>query len=291
MIDGGQSNWSDLCVPTGGVTAQYRGGSGTPLVLLHGINASWRIWRPVLGSLQAEHEVLALTLPGHRGGPPLKDHAPVSLDALADEVEEMLDVAGIDTAHLVGNSLGGWLAVELGRRGRARSVVAFSPAGGWRHARDLRRVIRLLSAGRAMIERRERLGLETLLRRPSLRRVLLRQAMERGDQVPAREVAALIEDAVVCLAYAGFIAWVRSAQPIGRWTEPAAYPLRIAWAEHDRTIPFSRYGRPFLAAVPEADHVTVRGVGHIPMFDDPAILARTILEVTDEQTTTGETDE
>jgi alpha-beta hydrolase superfamily lysophospholipase len=262
------------------VTAQHCGGSGTPLVLLHGINASWRIWRPVLGALEAEHEVLALTLPGHRGGPSLKNSQVVSIDALADGVEAMLDAAGIDAAHLVGNSLGGWLAVELGRRGRARSVVAFSPAGGWRHDRDLRRVIRLLAAGRAMMERRERLGLEAMLRRPRFRRLALRPAMERGDRVPAGEAIDLIEDALECAAYPGFIAWIRSARPIESARAQAAHPIRIAWGEHDRTLPFRRYGRPFLDAVRDAERLTLRGVGHIPMYDDPVIVARTILEIT-----------
>ncbi|HEY1516735.1 MAG TPA: alpha/beta fold hydrolase, partial [Solirubrobacteraceae bacterium] len=266
------------CMPS--PDAMYRGGSGAPLVLLHGINASWRVWRPVLGALEAQHEVLALTLPGHRGGPPLNGFDPVSIKALADGVEDMLDAAGIDTAHLVGNSLGGWLAVELGRRGHARSVVVFSPAGGWRDYGDLRRVIRLLSTGRAVLERHEQLKLEGLLRRPRFRRLALRAAMEHGDHIPAGETVDLIEDALGCLAFAGFIAWIQSARPIERWREPAAYPIKIAWPERDRTIPFSRYGRPLLEAIPEAEYVTLGGVGHVPMFDDPPLVARTILEVT-----------
>jgi alpha-beta hydrolase superfamily lysophospholipase len=249
-------------------------------VLLHGINASWRIWRPVTGALEAHHDVLALTLPGHRGGPPLQSSGPLSIDALADGVEAMLDAAGIDTAHLVGNSLGGWLAVELGRRGRARSVVAFSPAGGWRTDRDLRRVVRLLSSGRAVMERSERLGLEALLRRPRFRRLALRAAMAHGDRVPARELSGLIEDALGCAAYPGFIAWIRSARPLSPSQQQAAYPIRIAWPERDRTIPWGGYGRPFLDAVPGAEHVTLRRVGHIPMYDDPMIVTRTILEIT-----------
>jgi alpha-beta hydrolase superfamily lysophospholipase len=267
-------------MPSPEVTAHYRAGSGTPLVLLHGLNASWRIWRPVLGALEAEHEVLALTLLGHHGGPTLENSDPVSIDALADGVEATLDAMDIDTAHLVGNSLGGWVAVELGRRGRARSVVAFSPAGGWRHDRDLSRVIRLLSGGRAVIERTERLGLGALMLRPRFRRLALRAAMERGDRVPARDATDLIEDALGCAAYPGVIAWIRSAPPIAPSRERAAYPIRIAWALRDRTIPFRRYGRPFVDAVGGAEQVTLRGVGHIPMYDDPAIVTETILEIT-----------
>jgi alpha-beta hydrolase superfamily lysophospholipase len=260
--------------------AIHCGGAGTPLVLLHGINASWRIWLPVLETLEAAHEVLAVTLPGHRGGPPLQNGDPISIAALADGVEAILDTEGIQAAHLVGNSLGGWLAVELGRRGRARSVVAFSPAGAWRDDRDLRRVIRLLSSGRAVLERSERLGLERLLRRPRFRALALRAAMAHGDRLPVGEVGGLIEDAVGCDAYPGFIAWIKGAAPLAASPELARYRIRIAWPEHDRTIPFKSYGRPFLDAVPGAEHVTLPGVGHIPMYDDPSLIARTILEIT-----------
>jgi alpha-beta hydrolase superfamily lysophospholipase len=261
-------------------SASYRGGSGTPLVLLHGINATWRVWRPLLPVLECEHDVFAPTLPGHRYGPPLADGKPVSVVELADGVEHILDRAGIETAHLVGNSLGGWLAIELGRRGRARSVVALSPAGGWSSRRDLRRVIRLLSSGRALIARREALRLERLVRRPRFRRIAFRQAMERGDLVAAADALDMLDDAAECVAYPGFIDWVRNAQPIAAVDHPPPYPVRVAWSEHDRTIPFARYGRPLVGALPGAEHVTVAGVGHVPMSDDPALVARTILEVT-----------
>jgi pimeloyl-ACP methyl ester carboxylesterase len=104
--------------------------------------------------------------------------------------------------------------------------------------------------------------------------------MERGDRVPARDARDLIEDALGCAAYPGVIAWIRSARPIAPSRDQAAYPIRIAWALRDRTIPFRRYGRPFVDAVGGADQVTLPGVGHIPMYDDPAIVIRTILEIT-----------
>ena len=266
--------------PDAGVTALHRSGSGTPLVLLHGLTGSWRVWQPVLGELEAEHEVFALTLPGHHGGSVLDPGAAVSISALTDGVEAGLDALGIRAAHLVGNSLGGWIAVELGRRGRALSVVALSPAGGWTGARDLRRVVRLISMSHATMRYHERLRLAELLQRPRLRRLALRTVMAHGNRVSRQELAAMIEASVGCTAFEGFIAWIRSAQPIARGPSSAPYPVRIAWAERDRVIPFARYGKPYLAAIPEAEHVTLRGVGHVPTFDDPRLVARTILEVT-----------
>ena len=54
-----------------GFTAQHRGGAGEPLVLVHGFTDTWRTWELVLPALEARHDVLAVTLPGHAGGPEL----------------------------------------------------------------------------------------------------------------------------------------------------------------------------------------------------------------------------
>src|SRR5437763_2705459 len=110
-------------------TPAHRGGSGPPLVCLHGFTETWRMWELVLPALERHHEVLALTLPGHAGGPALP--AALSDETLPDALERLMDEAGFARAHLVGNSLGGFLALQLAARGRARSVVALAPAGGW----------------------------------------------------------------------------------------------------------------------------------------------------------------
>src|ERR1700758_2644479 len=108
----------------------HRGGSGEPLVLIHGFSGTWRVWEPIVPLLEPSHDVLATTLGGHVGGPQIAP-GEVTVAMLADLLESAMDDAGFDTAHVVGNSLGGWLALELGHRGRARSVVALAPAGGW----------------------------------------------------------------------------------------------------------------------------------------------------------------
>ena len=110
-------------------TASHRGGTGSPLVCLHGFMETWRTWELVLPALERRHDVLALTLPGHAGGPRSMARRPGT--QMADAVERAMDEAGFDTAHIAGNSLGGYVALQLAARGRARSVVAFAPAGGW----------------------------------------------------------------------------------------------------------------------------------------------------------------
>ena len=112
----------------------HRGGLGTPLVCLHGFTDTWRTWELVLAELEARHDVLAPTLPGHAGGPVLEGEPHER--TLADAVEAAMDEAGMDTAHIVGNSLGGYVAFQLAERGRARSVVALAPGGGWADGDD-----------------------------------------------------------------------------------------------------------------------------------------------------------
>jgi pimeloyl-ACP methyl ester carboxylesterase len=110
-------------------TAAHRGGSGPPLVCLHGFTDTWRTWELVLPALERHHDVLAPTLLGHAGGPPLEGS--VGDAVIADAVERAMDDAGFATAHIAGNSLGGYVALQLAARGRAESVVALAPAGGW----------------------------------------------------------------------------------------------------------------------------------------------------------------
>jgi pimeloyl-ACP methyl ester carboxylesterase len=104
------------------------------MVCLHGFTDTWRTWELVLPVLERHHDVLAPTLPGHAGGPPLA--AEVGDALLADAVERAMDRAGFATAHLVGNSLGGDVALQLAARGRAEAVVALAPAGGWAEGDD-----------------------------------------------------------------------------------------------------------------------------------------------------------
>ncbi len=103
-------------------TAAHRGGCGSPLVCLHGLTDTWRTWQLVLPALERHHDVLALTLAGHAGGPALDGQ--VTDAVLADGVERAMDEAGFETASIVGNSLGGYVALQLAMRDRAQTVVA-----------------------------------------------------------------------------------------------------------------------------------------------------------------------
>ncbi len=254
----------------------HRAGRGAPLVLLHGANMSWRAWRPVLPFLTGRHEVFVPTMAGHRGGPVLEAGNEYGMTAVVDALCGQLDAAGIETAHLAGNSLGGWAAIELARRGRARSVTAISPAGSWRSARDLTRLLFMFRMARAAIGAAP---LRSLAGNPAMRRAWMGRVVAHPGRIDAADLADLIADAAECSALSGALSGRVRLHPMEPF-DVALCPVRIAWAERDRTIPYRRYGHPMRAVIPGAEFVMLPGVGHVPMSDDPRLVARTILEVT-----------
>jgi pimeloyl-ACP methyl ester carboxylesterase len=90
------------------------------------------------------------------------------------------------------------------------------------------------------------------------------------------QVAAALEDIEGCAALAELLSGARANGPI-RPLRGADYPIRIVWALHDRTLPFMRYGAPMLQSVPGAEFAFMADVGHVPMIDDPAAVAESIL--------------
>src|SRR5205807_2446115 len=113
------------------VLAYEVSGSGEPILLLHGLGGRRGVWQEIRPILAREHQVIAVDLPGFGESPPLADAGVPIIPAQAYAVEQLLDELRIGRTHIAGNSLGGWLAFELARRGRAHSVTALSPAGLW----------------------------------------------------------------------------------------------------------------------------------------------------------------
>ena len=107
-----------------------RAGSGPPLVLIHGLGSARTVWKPIVPALTGSYEVITVDLPGH-GQTPWVRGTPMDPPALAAHVLETLDACGIERAHLVGNSLGGWTALEMAGAApqRVLSITALAPAG------------------------------------------------------------------------------------------------------------------------------------------------------------------
>jgi pimeloyl-ACP methyl ester carboxylesterase len=259
-------------------TPSHRGGAGPPMVCLHGFLDTWRIWELVLPALERRHDVLALTLAGHAGGPPIE--GPLTDESLPDAVERAMDVAGFDTAHLVGNSLGGYVALKLAARGRARTVVALAPAGGWARGDESHRDLLAFQSTMLDLAKAAAPHAEAVLASPEGRRRATRHIATNYEHIPtallahhARGVAAC-DAALPLIDHALREGWSLDAEEI-------TCPVRIVWGTDDRLLPWpsaaARYRRDWL---PHADWVELEGVGHCPQLDVPLETAQLILGFT-----------
>jgi pimeloyl-ACP methyl ester carboxylesterase len=255
-------------------TAQHRGGSGPPLVCIHGFTDTWRTWELTLPALERRHEVLAPTLPGHAGGPPLDGR--VDARVLADAVERAMDAAGFETAHIAGNSLGGYVALQLAERGRARSVVALAPAGGWAEGdATLRDVLGYFRRTQELL-RQVLPYADALVASAEGRRRATEYIATNWEHIPPELIVHVMRGAAACPGVEPLIeAALRDGWPL----DPAriACPVRIVWGTADRILPWpasaARYRDDWL---PHADWVELDGVGHCPQLDVPREAAELI---------------
>ncbi|HEX4446229.1 MAG TPA: alpha/beta fold hydrolase [Polyangiaceae bacterium] len=264
-----------------GPSIRHKGGSGEPLLLLHPFALCADAWQPVLPALERHHEVHVATFPGHMGGEATPEGFRHSIAASVDLAEAELDAAGIDRIHIAGNSLGGWFAIELARRGRALSTVAIAPGGGWEKGSDEER--RLLRTFRQM-------GLLVRLGGPLApvlghlgiaKRLALRQIVSRPGQLTAAQAAFLMRAPHRCQAFYDVLRRLpHEPEPLPLALDASTGPLRVVWGSEDRLLPLRGYSERWRRLLPAAEWVILEGAGHVPMYDDPARVAELILEVT-----------
>ncbi|GAA2445649.1 alpha/beta fold hydrolase [Streptomyces macrosporus] len=259
--------------------AYERHGSGEPVVLLHGIGHHRQAWEPVTGILAASHEVVALDLPGFGESPALPDGLPHDPTTLAPMLAALFAELRLDRPHVVGNSFGGLLALELGRRGDARSVTAFSPAGFWTEL-ERRYAFAVLTGMRAGARLLPQPVVEQMARsaigRAALTGTVYARPGRRSPRAVAAETRALREAP-------GFEATLEATLTAGptedeaRTADVPDIPVTIAWGTRDRLLP-RQQGVRAKQAIPGARLVRLPGCGHVPMNDDPALVARVVLD-------------
>lgn len=243
--------------------AYDRVGSGPALVLLHALGADRHVWAPIVQRLEHERELVTVDLPSFGESPPLRDETPTAR-ALAGAVAELLQSLEIERPHVTGNSLGGWVALELGLQAATRSTSAIAPAGLWPQplvpkpsiAHGLARALRPLIGPVAASA-------------PG-RRLLLSSAVAHPERVPAAASAHLVR------AYAGasgFVA-VNQAMRAGRFDELERIPgpLTLIWPEYDRLV-----NRPRQLPA-NVRNVVLADAGHIPVWDAPDEVAAVLRE-------------
>lgn len=251
----------------------------SPLVLMHGILMSGNAWQDVAPLLSDRHEVHPLTTAGHRGGPALR-RSPATVKDLVDAVEFYLDEHGLERPHVVGLSLGGWMAIELARRGRAATVCALAPAGFWMpgdkaQAHVLNEIHTFVAMGRLARPTRPLVALA--MRSGIVRRVGFRKAAQHGDRLSAARSIEAVDDISGCtLNVDDILGSDEHLAPL----DPLPCPVTVAWSGSDAIVPVPLCDPIARQRLPEASFTTLPGVGHVPMIDDPDLVARTILAVT-----------
>jgi pimeloyl-ACP methyl ester carboxylesterase len=243
------------------------------MLLIHGIGSTWRVWKPVLDRLEQHYDVLAISLPGYGESPPL-DGEP-TVPALTAAVERELDAVGWDTAHIVGNSMGGWIAAELAALRRARSVVAIDPAGLFtpqelRYSRfTLRRSYYGAKTMSAIADR--------LTRNPLLRHILFGQVQSRGWTNDPEEAAYAIRMMANSPSFLKTLDWIERNHAQPRGLTEIDCPFLVVWGTWDVLL-FPRMAKRWVKLVPGAELELLPRLGHVPMADDPDRTAEVIEE-------------
>jgi pimeloyl-ACP methyl ester carboxylesterase len=196
------------------------------------------------------------------------------MNDVVDAAEHYLDERGLDRPHIAGNSLGAFMAIELARRGRAATVCALSPPGLWFPGDGLQ-ARSLDTTGRAF-GRLMRPAIPLMFRAASMRRSFLRSMAVHGDRLNPAQAVEIINDSLDGAIVDDLSADEWHIAPL----DPLPCPITVAWSEKDRVLPMAEYASALSERLPHATFKVLTGVGHVPMIDDPGLVARTILAVT-----------
>ena len=241
-----------------------RRGSGEPLLLIHPLGAEIVVWEPVLERLAAERDVIAVDMPGFGASPALANGTDPTPQALAAAVGRFLDSLGLERVHVAGNSLGGWVALELAKAGRALTTMGLCSAGFWTRPLGPRAGPDVRSIGRPLLP-----FVPALVRSAGGRSLLLSSSVGHPERVPPAAAARLVRSYVTSPGFEAANAAMRAGVLSG--TERIDVPVTLAWGELDRLIRRPR-------SKPEHWRtVLLRGCGHIPTWDDPAQVSRAVL--------------
>lgn len=252
--------------------AHDRKGSGEPVVLVHGIGHRRQAWQPVFDRLAERYDVIAVDLAGFGESPCYDRGVPYNMDNACLDLAQNFAEWGIERPHVVGNSLGGAIALELGARGQASSVLALSPAGFFTR----------LGLARALVT----LGLLRLAAKAPDRVLRLVAGSAVGRRLsgallyahPERQTPeAAYGDARALKHSRGFFGVARAGLRYS-FEQDVSVPATVAWGTRDRILPYAQ------AAVarrrlPDARHVALEGAGHVPMIDEPDRIVELLDEV------------
>ena len=249
-----------------------RTGHGEPLVLIHGIGHRRQAWDPVVPLLAPHRDVIAVDLPGFGESPP---HDGIyGIDTALAAFAKFFAEVGLDRPHVAGNSLGGLLSLALGEAGLVRSVTALSPAGLWTEPQQRYAVV-MLRAHREVAKHLPERVMARLADSGVSRTLIAGMIFDKPWLLSPQRI---MDDARALATAPGFLPTLAEAKAGFRFEGPVTgIPVTIAWAARDRILarPKAGYVR---RVAPEAELLLLTGCGHVPMSDDPELVAKVLLD-------------
>lgn len=248
-------------------------GQGRPLVLLHGIGMSHAAWTPVLELLARERRVLAFDIAGFGQTPALA--GPLSTERLLQGLQDSLRERGItEPVDIVGNSMGGWLALAAARAGLARSMVGISPAGLTDKALAPFHIRPIFDVARWAASRLPGLTRRLLALGPLRSAALAIPVSVRSHRMPVSAMHQALDDFAHAPGFEATYAIIDRIPDLDALT----LPITIVFGRLDWILTGEMQNRRDLPA--QARWLRPWGWGHVPMWDDPEGVARVILEGT-----------
>ncbi|HWU32766.1 MAG TPA: alpha/beta hydrolase, partial [Marmoricola sp.] len=241
------------------------------------IGSRWQVFEPILDELAHSNEVIAVDLPGF-GGSPLTNGVKPGPRGYADWFTGWLSEQRIERPHLVGNSMGGGVAIELGRRGVAASVTAFSPVGFW-GTPGLRWTQGLITALRSSSQMAGPVlgkAVGTSAGRVALLAPFFGQPSKVAPEAARADMSALARATAYEAARHDFANYRLSATE--DFASLRGIPVTIAWGTRDVVLLHRTQSAKAREVLPFARHVDIPRAGHLPFNDDPRLCAQIVLE-------------
>lgn len=254
--------------------SHHRVGSGEPLVLIHGIGSQWQVWRPLFELLAPHRDVIAVDLPGFGDSPALADGDTPTPQRFAEKVIGLMDELGVERPVVAGNSLGGWVALEVARRGRARAAAPISPAG-FGLPREQAWAKRRLRVERAFAKSQSDRAVP-LIRNPITRTPLFAGMVAKPWAIPPDEAVGMYQNLGACPGFDATLIALHSATFSAG--QEVTVPVTLMWGTRDYLL-LPRQGPRALRVLPDGRLIRLKGAGHVPTYDAPDEIARLLLQI------------
>jgi pimeloyl-ACP methyl ester carboxylesterase len=252
--------------------AYDRCGAGPPLVLLHGAGHRRQGWLPVQERLAKHRDVISIDFPGFGESPPLPEHLSYDLDTAVIVLKEFFADLGLARPHVAGNSMGGLVSLVLAQQGMVSSATALSPAGLWSPMQRRVSLGKVRSVHRTARHMPPKVAL--WLSRTAIGRTLMCGVLFGRPHL--LEPQALLADMQAMINAVGFVPSLAAGEKIIFAGRVPDVPVTIAWGSRDVVMRRPRAAS-IIQLIPHARLLRLPGCGHVPMNDNPALVAHVLL--------------